>query len=354
MIKNILILSLVCCFAVSTLQAQQKLGSKYNAYRAGDEILKQQVVFRDPGSSGKDLIWDFRTLQPINQDYKLTYFLPDNTQTNRLCGMEHRTRYYYDQHNDSLWITGYENPTTYMEYLQPELRMKYPFVYGDTLHSHFEGKGEYGRRLKLTVKGNTRVEADAEGELILPDETVKKALRIHTLRHYTETGRDSIEMQVDTYSWYATGTRYPVFESIKTSIMKSNADGTGYEKDTVVFETSFYYPPSKQKLQNEEEDESDLLSVNEPEGIEAVFTEAELLPNPVVNTLQIHYKLTRDAHISFSVYNSSGAAMTSTPTFNQTEGKHTTPVNMSGFLPGIYTLYVKVDDMIMSLNVIKK
>jgi len=48
--------------------------------------------------------------------------------------------------------------------------------------------------------------ADAEGELMLPGfEKVKKALRIRTLRHYTETGKDSTEMILDTYAWYAAG-----------------------------------------------------------------------------------------------------------------------------------------------------
>jgi hypothetical protein len=317
----------------------------------------------------------------VNDEYKLRYFIPDSTYMNILCGLEHRTRYYYNQFGDSLWAVGFENATTLMEYTQPELRLRFPFTYGDTLLSHFEGTGEYGRLLKLGVKGFTRIEADAEGELILPDETVKRALRVRTLRHYTETtirsplnpphrgdfsmsltaqrregeaSEDNTEMILDTYSWYAQGTRYPVFESIKTTILRNNA------ADTTVFETSFYYPPIEQKAQTTEENwensppVGELEGAWELEGAARVFTEANLLPNPVVDMLYINYKLTRDARIGFSLHNNAGVRMIRTATLHQSEGYHQTPVNMSGFMTGVYTLYVYVDDMVMSLNVVKK
>ena len=210
-----------CACLLSLAQTSQKLTTGCNAYRAADNIVKQQIEFKDPGSSGKDLTWDFSSIQPINEEYSLTYFLPKKNDSIRICGREHNTRYYYRQQKDSLQAVGFENSTTFMEYKVPELRMRFPFVYGDTLFSTFEGTGEYSHRLPLTVKGYTRVIADAEGELKLPDfETVKKALRVRILRHYTETGKDSLEMTLDTYSWYAAGIRYPVFESIKTTLSK--------------------------------------------------------------------------------------------------------------------------------------
>ena len=355
--KKTLLFLLLCITTIAVCaQSSLTIRERRNSYRAGDMLLKQQVVFRDPGSSGKNLTWDFRNLQLVNQDYSLRFFIPDSTRMTRLCGLEHRTLYYYEQANDSLWATGYENSTTFMEYIQPELRMVFPFTYGDTLYSEFEGCGEYGRRLQLGVKGFTRVEADAEGELILPDERVARALRVRTLRHYTETdlvqGKETdrsnqTEMILDTYSWYAQGVRYPVFESIKTSVLTNGAD-------TVVFETSFYYPPSEQRRQTVEEDTNEHTEDSPiPEGIESVFTEVVLLPNPVVDMLYINYKLTRDAQIRFSVHNNAGILMTQTAAMHKTEGYHQTPVNMSGFMTGVYTLYVHVDDMVMSLNVVK-
>jgi len=70
------------------LSAQShKLIFDRNAYRAADRIVKQQVEFKDPGSSGTQLTWDFSNLQLINDDYKLNYFIPDSLKMDTICGM---------------------------------------------------------------------------------------------------------------------------------------------------------------------------------------------------------------------------------------------------------------------------
>jgi len=349
--------TLIAMLLVLVLSAQQiRLTTDRNAYRPADQIVKQQVEFKDPGSSGKELTWDFRMLQPINEVYTLNYFIPDSTFMNRLCGKEHNTRYYYRQQNDSLWVTGFENSTTSMEYNAPELKLKYPFSYGDTLFSSFEGKGQYSHRIELGVKGYTRVEADAEGELLLPDfETVKKALRIRTLRYYTETGNDSLEMTLDTYAWYAEGIRYPVFESIKTSINKKGdkKDEKGESmNDSTVFTTSFYYPPEKQTTQIQ----TDPILSEEKDAVGAVsvFTEAQLMPNPVMSNLYLNYKLTRPANIWFSVHNNIGIPLCQTTPQYNLQGYNYATINMSNLITGTYTLYVHVDDMVIQRVVVKK
>jgi len=357
--REITLFILVCC-ACLTIQAQltQTLSNDCNAYRAADKIVKQQIEFKDPGSSGKELNWDFSNIQPINEEYSLNYFIPDSTMMTRLCGMEHNTRYYYRQQQDSLQAVGYENSTTYMEYKVPELRMHFPFRYGDTLFSYFVGEGQYCHRLALAVKGYTRIIADAEGELKLPEfETVKKALRVRTLRHYTETGKDSVEMTLDTYSWYAAGIRYPVFESIKTIISKKqkkqSENSSENVKDTTIFTTSFYYPPEKQISQVQTDPIPD-QSKETLLGAAAVFTEAQVMPNPVVVNMVIHYKLTRAAKVWFTVHNNLGILLSQTAPENLTEGYNSTIIPMSSLITGVYSLYVHVDEMVMKMNVVKK
>lgn len=345
------ILFFIALLAMPNLSAQEfKLTTDFNNYRAADKLVKQQVEFKDPGSKGRDLLWDFSFVQAKNEGYTLDYFIPDSTDMTRLCGMEHNTRYYYGQKTDTLLTLGYENSTTYMEYVQPELRMRFPFQYGDTLFSTFEGVGEYCHQLALAVKGSTRVEADAEGELLLPQsEVVKKALRVHTQRHYTQTGKDSLEMTHDTYSWYAAGIRYPVFESIKTTLLK-----TGNTADTTVFTTSFYYPPEKQTQQIATDPLPTELQEPPLQGIAAVFTEAKLMPNPVVDNLNIDFKLTRPARVWFTVHNNAGIPLCQTAPQQLTDGYHTTSVNMSQLVTSTYALYVHVDNMVMRMSVVKK
>jgi len=348
---------LLCFGCLLTIAQTQKLTTDRNALHVADQIVKQQVVFKDPGSSGRGMSWDFSTVQPINEEYSLTYSLPDSTDMTRLCGLEHNTHYYFRQQQDSLQAVGYENSTTFMEYKVSELRMHYPFTYGDTLFSTFTGVGEYCHFLQLAVKGYTRVQADAEGELKLPEfKTIQNALRVRTLRHYTETGKDSVEMTLDTYSWYASGIRYPVFESIKTSLSRKGdkKDENGESmKDTTVFTTSFYYPPELQTSQVETPPVlPDSLPANQ--GAASVFTEAHLMPNPVVDNLYISYKLIRSAKVWFTVTNNTGIPLCTTAPQNLSEGYNNTTVPMNSLITGVYSLYVHVDDMVMKLSVIKK
>jgi hypothetical protein len=82
------------CLLAFTLSAQTPsylLTEKYHAYRGGDQTTKQQVEFKDPVSLGKSLVWDFRMLRPVNDEYTLDYIFPDSTNMNRICGIGHNT-----------------------------------------------------------------------------------------------------------------------------------------------------------------------------------------------------------------------------------------------------------------------
>ena len=342
------------------LMAQnRRLTNAENAFGTADSIVKQQVEYKDPGSEGLNLSWDFSILNPIKDKYILHYFLPNKNDVNHICGLEHKTRYYYYQTNDSLWSTGYENSTTYMEYTVPELRMRFPFAYGDTLYSNFEGKGEYCHRSTFNVKGYTRVKVDAEGVLTLPDgDKITQALRVHTTRKYTQTGKDSLEMKMDIYSWYAKGTRYPVFESIKSDVTKKKGTNS---KDSTIYTTSFYYPPIKQKDQLEKdelvseatlkkglEDNSDSIGTANP------LTSIQILPNPVTDNLYVNFKLNQTTKVWYIIYSNVGKIIYQTEPITYNNGYQQISINMSSQTPGIYTLYIHVGDSKIKKNIIKK
>lgn len=223
--------------------------------------------------------------------------------------------------------------------------LRYPFAYGDSLTSRFEGAGRYGQRIPLFVGGTTTVTADAEGELRLPGETFGNALRVHTARRYVRICKDSLSVSVDTYAWFVPQNRYPVFES-ETSTLH------GTQADTILSAVSFYYPPDY--LSGESDRSADDESIEEEIlPIENVFTEAEYLPNPVESDLIIKYKLTRSASVWFTLHSSAGICLRRTPSHEEDEGEYSVLVPMSGLMPGVYTLYVHVDDRVLSVNIIK-
>lgn len=130
----------------STFWAFSQITYKNNCIRSGDEIIKEQVEFKDPGRSGENVIWNFSELKAINSKYKLSFHSPclindsiyimgcdtllkENSDINNLIiGKEHSTMYYYQVKNDTLFCLGHENPITLMHNTIPFPLMILPCI----------------------------------------------------------------------------------------------------------------------------------------------------------------------------------------------------------------------------------
>ena len=84
--------------------AQHSLTVLHNLPRPGDEIIKRQVEYKDPGRSGENVLWDFGKLKTTNDEYKLFYKIGKDS---LLAGIEHRTIYYHSLTNDSRCRRGF-------------------------------------------------------------------------------------------------------------------------------------------------------------------------------------------------------------------------------------------------------
>lgn len=65
-----------------------------NLPRPGDTLIKQQVDYIDPGIAGTNILWDFRSVHPVNDYYIVSYrsIFPDSCS---IGGFEHGTIYSY-------------------------------------------------------------------------------------------------------------------------------------------------------------------------------------------------------------------------------------------------------------------
>lgn len=228
--------------AISPIISADKITKVANMYRHGDKLVKQQVEYKEPDCAGKQIVWDFSQLNIVNEEYNIHYYTMENRLPENITGLEHGTCYNYILKNDTLWMCGYNNRTTKMTLEKPEAVLKYPFSYGDTLKSHFSGKGSYANKQKLKVIGESFITVDGIGVLITPEnDTLKNIIRTYKIREYNEIGISDASIKLETYSWYAQGYRYPVFETVKSQ---------GIMSDSVVdqFKTSFYYPISKMEM----------------------------------------------------------------------------------------------------------
>lgn len=338
--KQIFVLVLFCLQLSLNLMAQYS-GLCYlsNRFRAGDVIVKQQVEFKEPGASGRNITWDFSILNPVNENYKVRYLYRTRKDTSQFIVNEHQTNYRYQLKHDTLWLHEFKNRTTTMMFVKPEAQLKFPIYYGDTIISEFEGNGKYCETVDIFAKGKTVVTVDAMGEIITPSlQVLENVIRVHRERTYSEIGIDSALLKLDAYSWYVNGFRYPVFETFISTITKNDSI---FED----FKTSFYY--------SDDTIDSLFTPTNNTPEIEKVFTEATLLPNPVSSNLLISYNLTRPAQIWFSVHNNGGVLVRQTAPQMMPGGFNQCSISMAAVATGSYTVYIHVDNLVMQRVILK-
>jgi len=327
----------------------QTLTSHRNHLRSGDVIIKQQVEFKDPGASGKNITWDFSRVNILNEKYQLVYYNTTKDDTTHITGVEHETRYRYLLKMDTLWLTGYENRTTRMDYQQPEALLRFPLHYGDTLGAAFVGTGLYCQKIDLAAEGYTKVVADATGKLITPDgDTLKNVLRTVRTKEFSDIGTDSTNMdanmRMETYQWFARGSRYPVFETVKTYTLRN---------DSVLnnFSTSFYFSTI-----NREQLQEDIANTKIQDDIvnpDDIFLNCNTYPNPVTTDVTVNYELSVNAQVSFLICDVSGRPWANVPARSLTAGNQQQRISMTGLHDGDYGLYIKVNDKVYKRTIIK-
>jgi hypothetical protein len=391
--KNILSFAV---FVLCTVNLFGQINFSHNSIRSGDEIVKQQVEYKDPGRSGKNVIWDFGKLKSINNEYTLTYVSPylfndsiyilgkDTVSVKNnpvlkkqfIIGTEHNTMYYFKQDENQLMLLGHENPTTLLQYINPVISMVYPFNYTDQKESNYQSQGLYSSRIPFSSSGQITQQADAFGVLVLPSgDTLKHVLRIKTLQTIEEiltsgNGEESthINTAIETYKWYVKGYRYPVFETIRTINPKDSTSTN--ESETNEFATAFFFPPQEHLyLDNDKENLAVLDSLwnietgkdkeidenlNNPNGDNNLNFSYNFYPNPVVNQLTIDCYLEQSSEVNITIYSMDGKLMKTIQRPKQSQGMLTEVIDCNDLTKGTYILRIEANNKIYSNKLLKK
>ena len=362
-------------FALSAA-AQPSLKQNLNTPRAGDDIIKQQVEYKDPGRSGENVLWDFGQLQSINDEYDLLYSTPNDT---IITGTEHLTQYHYVLQNDSLLLWGFDNQTTQLWNIQPEFILKFPFHYGDSIGSYYYAHGKYSNRLEMDVMGTTCTTADAYGMMVLPNrDTLKQVMRTHTLKYIAENmvpitdsyykklespliiSPDSINLRLATdsvvfveeiFRWYEEGYRYPIFETVRSwTQQKGNEDYT-------FLNTAFFYPPQEHYyLATDPENEAIVYSKNANKKNNVLEnTSFNAFPNPMTSIVNVEIFIPMEAKIKIQLRSVSNHNVY----INENKGKfaaglYTFPFSVSQLPMGYYLLNLWADNYMFSAMLLKK
>ena len=389
----LLLLSGSFCLSISG-----QITRENNSVRNGDEIIKQQMQYKDPGRSGENVIWDFSMLKAVNPKYKLTFRAPelindsiyimgrdtllkkDSDINHLIIGEEHSTMYYYQIKGDTMFCLGHENPVTLMHHKMPLPLMVFPFNYKRKIEQKFESEGLHTSLKRTNTYGNISVESDAYGKMILPSgDTLNNILRIKTVQIINDTSNikknkpspgDIVkillsrqqkqnpvkchkQIEANTYSWYAKGYRYPIFETVQAfEVVDSLKNET--------FTTAYFYPPiDHYYLDDDPENLAVLDSLNNNKTdtntswISKNFS-YNYWPNPVSTTLNIEYKLEDEAIVAITLYSSVyGVVKVIAPKHRET-GLYKEAIDCSVLFPGAYIIKFDVRNESVSNIVLKK
>ena len=353
-----------------------------NKLRAGDEIIKQQVEYKDPGRSGENVIWNFGKLKSVNDEYKLIYSAPpliDNSkyilgwdtipsketrQGELIIGTEHNTMYYYRYKDNSLLLLGHENPVVKLAYAPPIQIIPFPFNYGQEISAEYKSEGLYSGTVAIETEGQIAIQADAYGKMILPSgDTLNHVLRIKTIRTIVEYPNEYTDADVniykvlETYQWYTKGYRYPIFETIRNLNQKDS---------TEIFTTAFFYPPQDHFYLDDDLDNlavldslwnlnKEVIGIDTDNPIQHNPLTYNFYPNPVETTLHIEYYLDMQTPVTINLYALDGRlAKTITKPIQQT-GLYYEQIDCTGLSQGTYILRIQTNtNTITSDKIIKK
>lgn len=359
-------------------RAQVTVNRECNLFRAGDVTLKKQIKYENLGRNGKSVLWDLGNIEVLNDKYRVS-FKEQEAFPSRMTEIQHGTRYYYDVRNDSVLQIGFENNTTLMNYDYPEITVKYPMQYGDSISGIFHGRGLYCDKAAIRMFGTYKTSTDAFGTLILPDgDTLRNVLRVHTERIMSNLyypvdslenitfGRcfsaDSINKyldcglnvyKTDIYRWYAPACRYPVVETVKTV-------GEGMGNPVIV--TAFYYSPSDQEFltfdENNNKVKQKMLYCGNGDCYGDKTRPNNLDYNIFINRdeteIRLEYISQKESKVLLSLYTISGMCIFNKEVMgNSYDGISIEKINIGSLKPGVVILDICVDNRHYCEKIIK-
>lgn len=369
-ILTLFLLSL-CAFSV-----YGQINKQHQGLRIGDEIIKQQVEYVDPGEAGANQVWDFSRLKTINEEYKLTYNLPpllddslyimgdysfakkDIAEGELIVATEHNTMYYYRQKEDSLLLLGHENPTVRLQYTGPVLMMTFPAGYGQpSAEKEYLSKGLYSSTVPVGSQGNITLGIDAFGKMILPTgDTLNPVIRVKHIKTFNNENHNTDKI-LETYSWYTKGYRYPIFETVRNI---NAADSTE------IFRTAFFYPPQEHLYISNDPDNLALLeemwnmenknkenNASQKDTLVEVILSHKAYPNPVSTQLTVEYTLKEQSPVQLLLVSTEGNIVRNIQK-KQEAGPQQEVIDCSGLMFGSYHLKLIAGQQTISITIIKK
>ena len=342
-------------FTMSAFQAfgQTLLTKETNAIRASDRMTYRQMEACAPGGAGRGQLWDFSDV-PCQITTNIVFFSGDSLS----CLHRHDSNciQHYTLHNDNLEQYGDENRLARTYYYRKKLSIRYPFQFGDSLKSAFEGYGRYCGNHIVKVKGKAMVQADGEGTLVLSaNDTVRKVLRVHTVTStamamdvdFAEIDSSMLRQEIEErYEWYAMGYRYPLYVIIQRTSY-TNLEQVGTTR------TAYRLLPEEMEILDDAVNDSIKRAAPTPKNSKT-HDGADIFHYDITcsgKMVDIAYTCDTDANLTVVLASYSGILYDKRQLSVKGGDSGHIPVSTSGLLPGRYVIYINVNGKVYSKTV---
>lgn len=338
--KKILLLAylVISVFA----QAQTKLTNETHGFIPNERNPMVLTNYLEPGTFGKNVIWDFSSLQVTNNFEGLIL----DTYLSKCCNLfskgntvleEFGNYFVFETSANRLEQHGFLSSTgnTQIVYTKPFIKMQYPFTYG----SHFDGNFEAyyivnGQKTGKLI-GTFKVEGDAKGKLKLPNgKELNNVLRVKEVKSSKQIINESITYFEDvTYRWYVQNHRFPVLVLIKST---HNYNGTHSVTTKAAFNRN---------------------TINEAPNIDLNKDELkiDIYPNPYQGRVTIAYNLENTANVNISVFDLTGKLVNVITNGVESAGQkqHYFSAVELGMSAGAYLIKLRIDNKEISRKILE-
>lgn len=336
--------------SVPYLEAQNTLESGTNMIRSGDSIVCRQIEYFSPGNMGEGQIWDFQELEYVDNDFITRYICDTDSIT--IHELLPSIRRKYQSSEDSLFTLGYETRLHTVTYEEPINLLNYPFAYGSHIRQDFHGTGTYSKKYVIESRGTVETEADAAGTIYINGtDTLRNVLRIHRIFSScifqylpsdklidTTNVRQRIE---EHYLWYARGYRYPVLETISTTIYNDMVPVSCQQ-------TAYCTLPSDQIHLKDSVNAGILLEDSLENNSSSEVPPIHYQVTVMGNGIDISYTLDVDATIQVLLCDRMGLIYKRASTSGNAGETNCLHIDNNGLRSGVYILYISVNGQIFN------
>jgi hypothetical protein len=287
------------------------------------------VEYQNPGSAGRDLVWDFSRAAYLDGTASVSSIEATESMGNIQTIRNDGCTFFFNITDKGNEYVGYQVGKTTFRLDKPIFKTQYPQSYLTHIEGNFEGTITTEGSYKSKIEGYYTTDADATGTIILPDGLSLPVLRIKT----TEGNRFYETIK---YLWYAQDIRYPVFVTAEEYLIASDGVKTLKSASSVINKAV-----------------KTVTDIQSPS--DGITTPYKVFPNPFKDEIRLSYYLPEKTKVTVELLDSNGSKLIGLVDGQIQSGNVSVSKNVAKqtYTPGVYLLKIQLGNQVYTEKIVK-